>query len=230
MKVNAIIVAAGKGERMRSELPKPFLSVAGRPILVHPLRRVERVAAISRIVVVVAPERDALCRELVCSHGPFQRPIVVVHGGAERQDSVRNGLAGLEIDCDIVVIHDAARPFIRVETIEQSIAAAAESSGAIVAIPAGDTIKRVNAQNIICETVPRHDLWLAQTPQTFWVAAIREAHAWAQQQGVPATDDAALVEQMGHRVRIVSGEAGNFKITTPADLAVAEVLLQSKPG
>ena len=203
MKVNAIIVAAGKGERMQSELPKPFVSIAGKPILVHTLRRIEGVVAISRIVVVVAPERDALCRELLRSHGSFHRSIVVVHGGAERQDSVRNGLARLETDCDIVVIHDAARPFIAVKTIEQSIMATAESSGAIVAIPAQDTIKRVNAQNFICETVPRHNLWLAQTPQTFWVAAIREAHAWAQQQGVPATDDAALVEQMGHRVRIV---------------------------
>ena len=230
MKVNAIIVAAGKGERMQRELPKPFLSVAGKPILVHTLRRIERVAAISRIVVVVAPEREALCRELLRSHGSFRRPIVVVHGGAERQDSVRNGLAGLETDCDIVVIHDAARPFIAVRTIEQSITAAAESSGAIVAIPARDTIKRVSAQHFICETVPRHDLWLAQTPQTFRVAAIREAHEWAQQQGIPATDDAALVEQMGQRVRIVLGEASNFKITTPDDLVVAEALLQSKPG
>ena len=230
MTVNAIIVAAGKGERMQSELPKPFVSIAGKPILVHTLRRIEGVVAISRIVVVVAPERDALCRELLRSHGSFHKPIVVVHGGAERQDSVRNGLARLETDCDIVVIHDAARPFIAVKTIEQSITAARESSGAIVAIPARDTIKRVNAQNFICETVPRHDLWLAQTPQTFRVGAIREAHARAQQQGIPATDDAALVEQMGQRVRIVLGGAGNFKITTPDDLVVAEALLQSKPG
>ena len=112
MHVNVVIVAAGKGTRLQSELPKPFLSVAGKPILVHTLRRFTPIEAVRRIVVVVAAEREVLCREVLHTHGPWPQPMSVVHGGAERQDSVRNGLAALEPRCELVMIHDAARPFI----------------------------------------------------------------------------------------------------------------------
>ena len=230
MHVNVVIVAAGKGTRLQSELPKPFLSVAGRPILVHTLRRFEPIEVVRRIVVVVAAEREALCRELLHTHGPWPQPIAVVHGGAERQDSVWNGLAALETHCEIVAIHDAARPFISVEAIQRSIEAAAETGSAVVATPVRDTIKRADAQHTIRETVSRHDLWLAQTPQTFQVGVIRAAHQWAQQRGIVGTDDATLVEQMGRPVRIVPGDALNFKITTPDDLALARAVLQASKG
>ncbi len=230
MHVNVVIVAAGKGRRLHSELPKPFLSVAGRPILVHTLRRFEPIEEVRRIVIVVAPEREALCRELLRTHGPWSKPIAVVHGGAERQDSVWNGLAALETDCEIVAIHDAARPFISGEAIQRSIDAAAESGSAVVAAPVRDTLKRASAQRTIYETVPRHDLWLAQTPQTFQVGVIRAAHRWAKQHGIVGTDDAALVEQMGQPVRLVPGDALNFKITTPDDLALAQAVLQASRG
>ena len=227
MHVNVVVVAAGKGTRLQSELPKPFLSVAGSPILVHTLQRFAPIEAVRRIVVVVAAEREALCREVLHTHGPWPQPITVVHGGAERQDSVRNGLDVLETQCEIVVIHDAARPFISVEAIQRSIDAAAEVGSAVVATPVRDTIKRADAQHTICETVSRHDLWLAQTPQTFQVEVIRAAHRWAQQRDIAGTDDAALVEQMGRPVRIVPGDALNFKITTPDDLALALAVLQA---
>ena len=230
MHVNVVIVAAGKGTRLQSELPKPFLSVAGRPILVHTLRRFTSIEMVRRIVVVVAAEREALCRELLHTHGPWPQPIAVVHGGAERQDSVWNGLAALETHCEIVAIHDAARPFISVEAIQRSIEAAAETGSAVVATPVRDTIKRADAQHTIRETVSRHDLWLAQTPQTFQVGVIRAAHQWAQQRGIVGTDDATLVEQMGRPVRIVPGDALNFKITTPDDLAIAQAVLQASKG
>ena len=230
MHVNVVIVAAGKGTRLQSELPKPFLSVAGRPILVHTLRRFEPIEVVRRIVVVVAAEREALCRELLHTHGPWPQPIAVVHGGAERQDSVWNGLAALETHCEIVAIHDAARPFISVEAIQRSIEAAAETGSAVVATPVRDTIKRADAQHTIRETVSRHDLWLAQTPQTFQVGVIRAAHQWAQQRGIVGTYDATLVEQMGRPVRIVPGDALNFKITTPDDLALAQAVLQASKG
>ena len=227
MHVNVVIVAAGKGTRLQSELPKPFLSVAGRPILVHTLRRFAPIEAVRRIIVVVAAGREALCREALHAHGPWPQPIAIVHGGAERQDSVRNGLAALETQCEIVVIHDAARPFIGVEAIQRSIDAAAEAGGAVVAAPVRDTIKRADAQRTVRETVSRHDLWLAQTPQTFRVGVIRAAHRWAQQQGITGTDDATLVEQMGRPVRLVPGDTLNFKITTPDDLALARAVLQA---
>lgn len=226
MHVNVVIVAAGKGTRLQSELPKPFLSVADRPILVHTLRRFTPIEMVRRIVVVVAAERETLCQEVLHTHGPWPQPITVVHGGAERQDSVRNGLAALEPQCEIVVIHDAARPFISVEAIQRSIDAAAETGSAVVATPVRDTIKRTDAQHTIRETVSRHDLWLAQTPQTFRVEVIRAAHRWAQQRNIAGTDDATLVEQMGQPVRIVPGDALNFKITTPDDLALAQAVLQ----
>ena len=227
MHVNVVVVAAGKGTRLQSELPKPFLSVAGSPILVHTLRRFAPIEAVRRIVVAVAAEREALFREVLRTHGPWPQPITVVHGGAERQDSVRNGLVALEPQCEIVVIHDAARPFISVEAIQRSIDAAAEVGSAVVATPVRDTIKRADAQHTICETVSRHDLWLAQTPQTFQVEVIRAAHRWAQRRDIAGTDDAALVEQMGRPVRIVPGDALNFKITTPDDLALALAVLQA---
>lgn len=226
MHVNVVIVAAGKGTRLQSELPKPFLSVADRPILVHTLRRFTPIEMVRRIVVVVAAERETLCQEVLHTHGPWPQPITVIHGGAERQDSVRNGLAALEPQCEIVVIHDAARPFISVEAIQRSIDAAAETGSAVVATPVRDTIKRADAQHTIRETVSRHDLWLAQTPQTFRVEVIRAAHRWAQQRNIAGTDDATLVEQMGQPVRIVPGDALNFKITTPDDLALAQAVLQ----
>ena len=226
MHVNVVIVAAGKGTRLQSELPKPFLSVADRPILVHTLRRFTPIEMVRRIVVVVAAERETLCQEVLHTHGPWPQPITVIHGGAERQDSVRNGLAALEPQCEIVVIHDAARPFISVEAIQRSIDAAAETGSAVVATPVRDTIKRADAQHTIRETVSRHDLWLAQTPQTFRVEVIRAAHRWAQRRNIAGTDDATLVEQMGQPVRIVPGDALNFKITTPDDLALAQAVLQ----
>ena len=109
MRVNVVIVAAGKGTRMQSDLPKPFLSVAGKPILVHTLQRFEQVDVVQRIVIVVAPEYEVLCQELLQTYGPSRKPISIAHGGAERQDSVRNGLAALDEGCEIVAIHDAAR-------------------------------------------------------------------------------------------------------------------------
>ena len=139
-------------------------------------------------------------------------------------------MATLETQCEIVVIHDAARPFISVEAIQRSIDAAAETGSAVVATPVRDTIKRADAQHTIRETVSRHDLWLAQTPQTFQVGVIRAAHQWAQQRGIVGTDDATLVEQMGRPVRIVPGDALNFKITTPDDLALAQAVLRTSEG
>ena len=139
-------------------------------------------------------------------------------------------MAALEPQCEIVVIHDAARPFIGVEAIQRSIDAAAEVGSAVVATPVRDTIKRADAQRTIRETVSRHDLWLAQTPQTFQVEVIRAAHRWARQQDIAGTDDATLVEQMGQPVRIVPGDALNFKITTPDDFALAQAVLQASEG
>jgi 2-C-methyl-D-erythritol 4-phosphate cytidylyltransferase len=226
MVVNAIVVAAGKGERMGTALPKPFLPVAEVPLVVHTLHALSQSPLIKKILLVVAAEREQLSQELLQQHGPFAAPVSLVHGGPERQDSVRLGLAALEQECDIVVIHDAARPFISADVIDRSVMTAAECGAALAAIPVRDTIKRVNQEQFVIETVPRQDLWLAQTPQTFRVPLIRAAHARAHQLGVRVTDDAALLEWAGGTVKIVVGDARNFKITTPEDLQLAEALLR----
>jgi 2-C-methyl-D-erythritol 4-phosphate cytidylyltransferase len=223
--VNAVIVAAGKGERMGTLLPKPFLAVAGVPLLIHTVRNLLRFPLITKLVIVVAIEREALLRELLDRYGPFSVPIDLVHGGPERQDSVRLGLAALDPECEIVVIHDAARPFIAAEIVNRSVAVAAAVGGALVAIPVKDTIKQVDESNTVLATVPRQSLWLAQTPQTFRVPLIRAAHARALSEGIIATDDAALLERIGAPVKVVLGDPLNFKITTPDDLRLAEAIL-----
>lgn len=214
---------------MGTLLPKPFLPLAGVPLLIHTVRSLARSHRIARIVIVVAEEREALCREIINAHGPFVPSIDIVSGGAERQDSVRCGLEAIGPECEIVVIHDAARPFISAEIIDRSITVAAECGSALVAIPARDTIKRVGSDGTITATVPRQELWLAQTPQTFRLSLIRAAHARAQAEGYQATDDAALVEWMGGIVRVVPGDPRNFKITTPDDLILAEAIVQTNP-
>jgi 2-C-methyl-D-erythritol 4-phosphate cytidylyltransferase len=224
--VNAVIVAAGKGERMGTLLPKPFLALAGVPLLIHTVRNLLRSPLITKLVIVVAAEREAFLQDLLERHGPFSVPIGLVHGGPERQDSVRLGLAALDRECEIVVIHDAARPFIAAEIVDRSVAAAVEVGGALVAIPVKDTIKQVDEDNTVLATVPRQSLWLAQTPQTFRVQLIREAHARALSEGVIATDDATLLERIGAQVKVVLGDPLNFKITTPDDLHLAEALLE----
>lgn len=229
MHVNAVIVAAGKGHRMRHDRPKQFLPLAGRPLLLRTLDRFARVDVIRRVVVVTSAADRAECRALLDADGPRTTPAVVVEGGARRQDSVRCGLAALDAACDIVVIHDAARPFVNVETIAHSIRTAAETGAALVATPARDTLKRVGPDATVSATLSRQDVWLAQTPQTFQVDLIQEAHRRAQEQGVTATDDAGLVERLGRPVRVVPGDALNFKITTQDDLILAEALLRTRP-
>ncbi|MBI3800720.1 MAG: 2-C-methyl-D-erythritol 4-phosphate cytidylyltransferase [Deltaproteobacteria bacterium] len=223
--INAVIVAAGKGERMGTLLPKPFLALAGVPLLIHTVRNLLRSPLITKLVIVVAAEREVFLQDLLERYGPFSVPIGLVHGGRERQDSVRLGLAALDPACEVVVIHDAARPFIAAEIVDRSVAAAVEVGGALVAIPVKDTLKQVDEDNTVLATVPRQSLWLAQTPQTFRVQLIREAHARAVSEGIIATDDAALLERIGAQVKVVRGDPLNFKITTPDDLRLAEAIL-----
>lgn len=230
VRVNAVIVAAGQGRRMQHERPKPLLPLAGRPLLLHTIDRLVQVDAIRRLVLVVARASRADYATLLDATRPWATPLRVVEGGAQRQDSVRQGLAALDTACDIVVIHDAARPFVSVGAVEQSIRVAAESGSAVVATPARDTLKRAGSDATVSETLSRRDVWLAQTPQTFRVELIRDAHRQAHARGIQATDDASLVERLGHPVCIVAGDALNFKITTPDDLVLAEALLQAKRG
>ena len=223
-RVNVILVAGGSGRRFGGPVAKQFQLLAGDPLLVRSARAFTAVPGLTRMIVVAAADEHGRCERLL---GPLALPLRLAAAGRERQDSVRAGVAVLDDDCDIAVVHDAVRPLVAPATIAACIAAAAASGAALVAVPVTDTVKRAAAGRVI-ETVPRHDLWLAQTPQAFHADVLRRAHAEAVRANLEVTDDTALVERLGLPVQIVAGDARNRKITTPDDLAWAEALLRAE--
>ena len=221
MSVAALVLAAGRGERFGQPLPKAFVPLAGRPLLLHALAGIAVSPLIERVVPVIARgdrERWERLRPELAAMSKLAAP---VFGGAERQDSVRAGLEALPADVEWVAVHDAARPFVRPEAVARVIEAARACGAAILAAPVADTIKRVQAGRVI-ETPPRSECWAAQTPQVFRVELLREALAKASAQGRVATDDSQLVEWLGVAVAVVEGDSDNWKLTRPEDLAAAE--------
>jgi 2-C-methyl-D-erythritol 4-phosphate cytidylyltransferase len=227
--VAAILVAAGPGTRLGAQEPKAFVELFGIPLFVRALRALLGAPSVASVVVVVPRAAVERGRALVERFGPWRAPVDVVAGGAERQDSVRNGLAAAG-RAELIAIHDAARPLVRPDVVEAAIAAAERHGAAIVATPATDTVKRVHPDGWIESTSPRQHIWLAQTPQVFRADLIRAAHAQAAAASSPATDDAVLVEQLGARVYVVPGNPENRKITTPEDLRWAEWMLAQGPS
>lgn len=223
---SAVIVAAGRARRMGAGGDKLFLQVAGRPVLAHTWQRFEDAPSIAEIILVVRDGTQAAVGELAARFG-FRKPHRVVAGGAERQDSVANGLAALDPRAEIVAIQDAARPCVTVELIEATIAAARETGAAIAAQPVSDTIKETADGVTVFRTLDRGRLWAAQTPQTFRVEVIRRALAEVCRRGVTVTDDAAACELIGQPVRLVLSPAPNPKITVPGDVAWIESLLRA---
>lgn len=227
MRVAALVLAAGRGERFGAGRPKAFLSLAGRPLVVHAIEALAACAAIDAIVPVLpAAEIDCL-RASPWSAVAARKVVAPVAGGAERQDSMRAGLNALPADVELVAIHDAARPLVRPGDIARVVAAAARSGAALLAVPLRDTLKRVRDGRVV-ETPDREGLWAAQTPQVFRTALLREALARAEADGFRGTDDAQLVERLGHAVEIVEGDPSNLKITWPADLAWAEACVAQR--
>ncbi|MBK6421897.1 MAG: 2-C-methyl-D-erythritol 4-phosphate cytidylyltransferase [Gemmatimonadetes bacterium] len=223
--VGVVIVAAGQGTRLGAGVPKQYLPLGGVPMLLRALRPFTSHPEVAHTVVVL-PAADA-------AHPPawlaevLGDTLSVTAGGAERSDSVACGLAALPAACAVVLVHDAARPFVDQAIISAVAAVARTGEGAVPAIPVGDTLKQVAAGEggRILRTVPRDGLFRAQTPQGFPRRVLQEAHARAPRGGGAATDDALLVEQAGVPVRVVPGSARNFKITTEDDLRIAERLL-----
>src|SRR5262245_12227793 len=217
MDTAAILVAAGPGTRLRMGTPKAFVEVAEVPLLVRAGRVLAEVDSIASVVVVVPPDRCDQATRLLATAGPWRTSFEVVAGGDQRQDSVRAGLAALT-PAALVLIHDAARPFVATNTIHDVIAAANAHGAAIAALPANDTAKEVDASRRIMRTPKRDYVWLAQTPQVFRWGLIQAAHERAQADGFVGTDDSVLVERLGVPVYVVRGTAENRKITTPDDL------------
>lgn len=222
----ALIPAAGMGKRMGAGMNKQYLQIGGMPILARTVAVFEQAPFVDAIYI-ISPEDEILyCqREVVAAHG-FTKVRAVVAGGAERQHSVMNGLRAADADDDdLVLIHDGVRPFVPLHVLQRAIDVARTADGALVAVPAKDTIKVV-ANGIIRDTPPRETLWLAQTPQAFRYGIIRAAHEIAEAEGFLGTDDASLVERLGKEIHIVLGDYRNIKITTPEDLVLAEAFLK----
>ena len=218
MHVTAIIAAGGRGTRFGGVQPKQLSQLGGRPILQHSVQAFLDSSAISDVIVALPSELAADPPAYLRS---VDKPIQVVAGGARRQDSVTRAFERISAAAEIVVIHDAARPLVSDAVIQRTIDAADSGGAAIAALRARDTVKRAGVDGIITATLPRDEIFLAQTPQAFRVTVLRDALAFADD----ATDEAALAERAGHHVRVVDGDARNLKVTTPEDLAIAERLL-----
>jgi len=225
MAVHALIPAAGTGRRMGADGNKQYLELGDRPILAHTLTRLAALPCIDALHVIVADDERSFCHDQLVDRFGLTKVRAIVSGGAERQDSVRNGLAACgAADDDVVLIHDGVRPFFPAAQIAPLVAAAVANGAALLATPAQDTIKEVLDGQVV-RTLERGRLWQVQTPQAFHFAVIRNAHRRALEAGFAGTDDAALVEWCGGTVAVVTGSPWNFKITTPADLALARALL-----
>jgi len=223
VRAGAIIVAAGRGDRLGAEKPKQFIELGGRTLLQRSVAAFDQHPAIAHLVVVLAPGLIADGPSLA---GNVTHPCTFAEGGARRQDSVANGMAAMPADVDVVLVHDAARPFIDTALIDRVIEGVSTHGAAVPAIPVSDTVKRMDlARKTVAATIPRQEIWLAQTPQGFRRDVLTQAIA-AGRGDTLATDEAMLAEQAGHSVAIVPGDEGNMKITTPADLAAARTRVQ----
>lgn len=219
--VATILVAAGRGIRMGGPTAKAFVSLGGQPLVLHSLRTLIRVPDTRSLILVVGANQVERATAMLTTHGPWPVQVRVVPGGAERQHSVAAGLAAIDADVEMVIVHDAARPFVSLACVEACVTAARTTGAAIAALPVHDTVKVVDGA-AVQQTLDRRRIWLAQTPQVFRTAVLRAAYAHAPCDGEAATDDAALVERCGETVGVVLGEPDNRKITTPDDLRWAE--------
>ena len=220
-RVGAVIVAAGRSTRMGG-VDKTFAPILGRPLVAHTLNRFESSSLIDQIVLVLAEDSLEQGLKLVEERG-YSKVAHVCAGGQRRQDSVRNGLELLS-PCDWVMVHDGARPCLDDAMLQRGLDAAAECGSAVAGVPVKDTIKLVTPDQMVSETPDRSRLWAAQTPQVFRYDLLLEAHQTCTQD---VTDDAAMVESLGHPVKMFLGAYENIKVTTADDLVIAETFLKA---
>ncbi len=224
-KVAAIIPAAGSGIRMGLSSPKQFFELEGAPILIHTLRVFQQIESIGLIIIIVPPENCSWVEDLVQSYN-LTKVYRVIAGGKERQDSVLAGLEALPEEVELVLVHDAVRPFVPISVVENCLQEAEKYGAAMAAIPVKDTLKSVSSQKVIKQTINRAGVWQAQTPQAATKSLLKEAYALAaEKEDFIATDEAGLLEFLGHPVKVVDGSEKNIKITRPEDLILAKAIL-----
>jgi 2-C-methyl-D-erythritol 4-phosphate cytidylyltransferase len=232
-RIAAILPAAGLGTRMGSEKPKQFLELDGTPIVLLTLRRLMECREISDFFIATRAEETEPLEQRLAKEN-LRETVHVVKGGETRQQSVANALAQVSAETELVLVHDAVRPFVTREQVQRVIDEARKRGGAILGVPAIDTIKEVRRSSLpqdvalISATIPREKIVLAQTPQGFQTRLLKEAFARAEQDGATASDEAALVERLGHDVYVVQGSERNIKITKPADMELARFYLEQE--
>lgn len=226
--LGVVIVAAGQGSRMQTKESKQYLPLAGKPILIHTLERFAAHSEIGWITVVVPPGDEQRVSDLAAAYGIHDKIAAITAGGAERQHSVLNGLETLQDKVDLVLVHDAVRPFVTHEMISAVAEEAKANGAAVLAVPVKDTIKIAGSDGTVSSTPDRRSLWAVQTPQAFRVSLLLRAYEQAIRDEYLGTDDASLVERLGEAVKIVPGDYANIKLTTPDDLYWAEHYLASQ--
>ena len=225
-KLAVIIPAAGSGSRMGSRLPKPFILLNGIPILERTIRAFLSLEDLSQIIISTSPEWRKEVEgifEKIVNHNV---KLNMVEGGSERQFSIMNAIHSIDENIELVAVHDAVRPFISPDLVRECCANARDLGGAIIAVPAKDTIKEVGETQVIENTPNRSKLWQAQTPQIFRKSVFIDMYTSAANEGFVGTDDSSLAERYGIRVGVVEGDRRNLKITYPIDLKIAELILK----
>lgn len=222
-----VIVAAGKGSRMKMDINKQFIKLNEKEIVAYTIEKFYNHSNIQDIVVVVREEEANILKKEILEKYNFKN-IKIAFGGKERQDSVYNGLKMLDKDCKNVLVHDGARPFLSKEVIDNSIDAAKKHNAVVVGVPVKDTIKIVNKDNDIVDTPNRSVLWAVQTPQTFNYEILMKAYENAFESEFYGTDDAMLVERIGYKVKMIEGSYNNIKVTTREDINMGIQILKSQ--
>ena len=227
--VTAIFPAAGSSKRMGGGMNKNFLELAGEPILIRTLKTFSQVDRINFLIVIVAAHEVETVEKLLRGTEGLKNFAVTI-GGSERQYSIANGLKLLPEDAEIILVHDAARPLISTRTIEAVIDAAEKFGGAIAAVPVKDTIKFIDAEGFVKQTPPRKELVAVQTPQGFRREILLQAYDKAAEENFLGTDDSSLAERLGAKIKIVTSDYRNIKVTTPEDIGIAENFLRGNYG
>jgi len=226
-KTVAIIPAAGAGSRMKGDRVKQFLDLNGKPLLGVTLDRFQVCHAIESIILVVPPKEEAYCQKEIVDKYNLTKVAKIIAGGERRQDSVRMGLEACGGDYDLVLIHDGVRPFVDDSLITNAVKTAQKDRAVITALPAKETVKKVDRDGMVIKTCNRQRIWLVQTPQVFRYADIMTAHQRALSEGwEDVTDDAVLIEKIGVSIKVIQGSEYNIKVTTPHDLELARFLLK----
>lgn len=232
MKTTAIVLAAGRGKRMQSDKPKQYLEIDGKPILYYTLKAFED-SFIDEVILVTSKGDISYCKEEIVENYGFSKVSQIVEGGKERYHSVMSGIFSAK-DCDVIFIHDGARPFVKEEMLERLLQGVKEYKACVAAVPVKDTVKIADADGFIETTPNRNLLWAVQTPQVFAYELIESAYKKLEveevdllNRGIQITDDAMVVETLlGEKVKLIEGDYCNIKITTPEDLDMAQILVK----